>query len=78
MITFQAPVGTAVEQYLLAVTVNGSSPFNTTVPASNTSVNIFKVFPNIIQRRFTTYSLRVASVNDFGRSYFTDPVSIGA
>ena len=78
MITFQAPIGTAVEQYLLAVTVNGSSlPNFNTVPASNTSVSIFEVFPNIIQRRYTMYSLRVASISGVGQSRLTDSVSIG-
>ena len=78
MITLQAPVSTTVEQYLLQVTVNGSSSFNTTVPANTTSASIFEVFPNIVQRRYTTYSLRVASISDVGQSYFTDPVSIGS
>ena len=78
MITLQAPVSTTVEQYLLAVTVNGSSSLNTTMPANTTSASIFEVFPNIVQRRYTTYSLRVASIDDVGQSYFTDPVSIGS
>ena len=67
----------AIEHYLLVVTVNGTASFNTTVPASTTSVNIFEIFPNISQRRYTTYSLSVASISSTGQSYLTDPVSIG-
>ena len=81
MVTFQAPSIVpnmrAIEHYLLVVTVNGTASFNTTVPASTTSVNIFETFPNISQRRYTTYSLYVASISSVGTSYFTDPVSIG-
>ena len=66
-----------IEHYLLVVTVNGTASFNTTVPASTTSVNIFEIFPSITQRRYTTYSLSVASNNSIGQSYFTNPVSIG-
>ena len=77
MITLQAPVSTTVEQYLLHVTVNGSAFNFNIVPANITSVSIFEVFPNIIQRRYTTYSLRVASIGNAGQSSFTEPVSIG-
>ena len=66
-----------IERYLLVVMVNGSLSFNTTVPANTTSVNIFETFPNISQRRYTTYSLRVASIGSAGQSNLTDPVSVG-
>ena len=81
IVTLQAPLSipnmSAIEHYLLVVAVNGSASFNTTVPASTTSVNIFETFPNISQRRYTTYSLSVASISSIGRSYRTEPVSIG-
>ena len=81
MVTFQTPLSIAnmstIERYSLVVTVNGTSSFNTTVPASTTSVNIFETFPNISQRQYTTYSLRVASIGSIGQSNLTDPVSIG-
>ena len=68
---------TAIEHYVLVVAVNGTSSSNTTVPASTNSVNIFETFPNISQRRYTTYSLHVASISSTGQSNFTDSVSIG-
>ena len=81
IVILQAPLSipnmSAIEHYLLIVTVNGTASFNTTVPASTTSVNIFETFPNISQRRYTTYSLSVASISSIGRSYRTEPVSIG-
>ena len=81
MVTSQAPLNvlntTAVDHYLLVVTVNESSSFNTTVPANTTSVNIFETFPNISRRRYTLYSLHVAAVDSAGLSYFTNIVSMG-
>ena len=68
---------TAIEHYLLVVAVNGTTSSNTTVPASTSSVNIFEAFPNISQRRYLTYSLRVASISSTGQSNFTDSISIG-
>ena len=66
-----------IEHYLLVVAVNGTSSSNTTVPASTNSVNIFEALPNISQKKYTTYSLRVASVSNTGQSYLTNPVSVG-
>ena len=81
VIIFQAPLSianiSAIDRYLLVVTVNGTSSFNTTVAVNTTSVNTFETFPNISQRRYTTYSLRVAYISSIGQSDLTDPVSIG-
>ena len=57
---------TVIEHYLLVVAVNDTSSSNTTVPTSTNSVNIFEIFPNISQRKYTTYSLQVASISSTG------------
>ena len=62
---------------MLQLTINGSSPVNTTVPASTTMVDIFNIFPSVIKKRHTLYSLRVAAINSVGIGAFSDSASVG-
>jgi len=68
---------TAVHNYNLTLTVNSTTVFTTTVPASDTTVDIFVAFPAVSRAVFTNYTLSVAAINLVGPSSFTSPVSIG-
>ena len=67
----------SVQHYMLQLTINGSSPVNTTVPSSTTTVDIFNTFQSVAKEKYTLYSLRVAAINSAGISSFSDSVSVG-
>jgi len=67
----------SIEHYILQLTINGSSPVNTTVPPSITSVDIFNTFQSIVKEKYTIYSLRIAAINRIGIGSFSDSVSVG-
>jgi len=69
---------TDVEQYNLALYINGTLHATTTVSANTTMVDIFTVFGTTIAReKYTNYSLNVAAINSAGIGKFRESDVLG-